>query len=164
VVTLPVAVPGSASHFVPNDEVSVLVVDDEPAMLRALSSGLEARGYRVATAASGRDALDRASLELPDVVVLDLGLPDMDGIDVCRRLRRWMTSPIIVLTADGSEDRKITALDEGADDYVTKPFSMPELLARLRVALRHRRALAALIDDDRIEVGSLRIDVAAHEA
>ena len=79
----------------------------------------------------------------PDLVVLDLGLPDIDGIDVCRQLRRWSRSPIIVLSADGAEDRKVAALDVGADDYVTKPFSMPELMARLRVALRHRELLAS---------------------
>ena len=89
---------------------------------------------------------------------------DIDGIDVCRHLRRWLPSPVIVLTADGAEDRKILALDEGADDYVTKPFSMPELLARVRVAVRHRRALSAVVDADLLLVGDLRIDVAAHEA
>jgi two-component system KDP operon response regulator KdpE len=99
-----------------------------------------------------------------DVVLLDLGLPDMDGVDVCRHLRRWSRAPIIVLTADGEEDRKIRSLDEGADDYVTKPFSMPELLARVAVAARHRRALAAIVDHQYLEVGSLRVDVAAHTA
>jgi two-component system KDP operon response regulator KdpE len=142
----------------------VLVVEDEPGMLRILDTALQARGYRVTTAATGRAALDAATAQEPDIVVLDLGLPDIDGVDVCRHLRRWLHSPIIVVTADGSEDRKVEALDEGADDYVTKPFSMPELLARIRVAARHRKALAAIIDDDTVEIGSLRLDVAAHEA
>ena len=133
-------------------------------MLRVLNTALRARGYRVTTAATGRAALDSASTQEPDIVVLDLGLPDIDGIEVCHHLRRWLRSPVIVLTADGSEDRKVEALDAGADDYVTKPFSMPELLARVRVAARHRKALAGLIDDDTIEVGSLRLDVAAHDA
>jgi two-component system KDP operon response regulator KdpE len=113
---------------------------------------------------TGRAALDAAAEHRPDVVLLDLGLPDIDGVDVCRYLRRWLPSPVIVLTADGAEDRKILALDEGADDYVTKPFSMPELLARVRVAVRHRRALSALVDTDLLDLGDLRIDVAAHEA
>jgi two-component system KDP operon response regulator KdpE len=142
----------------------VLVVEDEPGMLWVLNTALQARGYQVTTAATGRAALDAASTQEPDIVVLDLGLPDIDGIEVCRRLRRWLRSPVIVLTADGSEDRKVEVLDAGADDYITKPFSMPELLARVRVAARHRKALAGLIDDDTIEVGSLRLDVAAHEA
>src|SRR6202022_803680 len=106
----------------------------------------------------------RCAAEDPAVVILDLGLPDLDGIEVCRRMREWSQSPIIVVTADGAEDRKILALDEGADDYITKPFSMPELLARVRVAVRHRRALAAIVDHQYIEVGSLRIDVAGHTA
>ena len=97
-------------------------------------------------------------------MLLDLGLPDIDGVDVCRHVRRWSSAPIIVLTADGEEDRKIQSLDEGADDYITKPFSMPDLLARVRVAARHRRALAAVVDHHYLEVGSLRIDVAAHVA
>jgi two-component system KDP operon response regulator KdpE len=91
--------------------------------------------------------------------VLDLGLPDLDGIDVCRQLRRWYANPILVLTADGDEDRKITALDAGADDYVTKPFSMGEVLARMRVALRHRRVLAAVVPDGELVLGSLVLDV-----
>jgi two-component system KDP operon response regulator KdpE len=145
-------------------EIDVLVIEDEPGMLRVLTTALRARGYRVTTASTGRAGLEAATAKEPDIVVLDLGLPDIDGIDVCRHLRRWLRSPLIVLTADGSEERKVLALDEGADDYVTKPFSMPELLARVRVATRHRRALAPIIDDDCVEIGSLRLDVAAHEA
>src|SRR5687768_1994436 len=105
----------------------VLVVDDEPAIRRAVSAALQARGYKVSTASTGREALSSAASESPAVVVLDLGLPDLDGVEVCRRLREWSEVPIIVLTADGAEDRKVLALDEGADDYITKPFSMPEL-------------------------------------
>jgi two-component system KDP operon response regulator KdpE len=120
---------------------SILIVDDERPLLRVLSAGLEAKGYRTRTALTGATALEAAAVAEPDVTLLDLGLPDLDGIDVCARLRRATNNPIIVLTADGAEDRKIRALDLGADDYVTKPFSMPELLARIRVALRHRRAL-----------------------
>src|SRR6202022_5128811 len=100
----------------------------------------------------------RCAAEDPAVVILDLGLPDLDGIEVCRRMREWSQSPIIVVTADGAEDRKILALDEGADDYVIKPFSMPELLARLRVAVRHSRVLATDVHDGLFEVGDLRVD------
>ncbi len=140
---------------------TVLVVDDEPAILRAVRAGLEARGYRVRTATDGQRAIDMVALEAPDLVVLDLGLPDLDGVDVCRRIRGWTDVPIVVLSADGSDQRKVVALDEGADDYVTKPFSMAELLARVRVALRHRPAQGrAPMDQSVLEVGDLRVDVA----
>lgn len=142
----------------------VLVVEDEAAMARVMSASLQARGYDVTVARSGQDGLDRSAAEDPAVVILDLGLPDIDGIEVCRRMRQWSRAPIIVVTADGAEDRKILALDEGADDYITKPFSMPELLARLRVALRHRRALGPLVDDGVLEVGDVTIDVADRTA
>jgi two-component system KDP operon response regulator KdpE len=147
----------------------VLVVDDEPAILRALRAGLTARGHEVILATSGQAAIDLTALEAPDVVVLDLGLPDIDGVDVCRRIREWSTVPIVVLSAEGSDARKVLALDEGADDYVTKPFSMAELLARLRVALRHRAPAAggpagSPVDDAVLEVGDVRLDVARHEA
>jgi len=147
---------------------TVLVVDDEPAILRAVRAGLEARGYRVRTATTGQAAIDTTALEAPDLVVLDLGLPDIDGVDVCRRIRGWSDVPIVVLSADGSDRRKVVALDEGADDYVTKPFSMAELLARIRVALRHRRAGAdrgpggAPLDESVLEVGDLRVDMGRH--
>lgn len=137
------------------------MVDDEPGILRALSAALRSRGYRVVTAVDGRRAIDAAIDEYPDAVVLDLGLPDLDGIDVCRRIRSWSQVPIIVLTAEGSDRRKVLALDEGADDYVTKPFSMPELLARVRVALRHRFRPAGP-DDAVLDVGDLRVDLAYH--
>ncbi len=139
--------------------VTILVVDDEPAIIRSLSAALTARGYRVLTATTGQEAMDQVLQGSPAAIVLDLGLPDADGIDVCRRIRNWSEIPIIVLTAEGSEDRKVAALDEGADDYVTKPFSMPELLARLRVALRHRRGPALGLDETVLDVGDLRIDV-----
>jgi len=143
-----------------SDGVSVLIVDDEPAIIRALTAALTARRYRVVTATTGQEALDRVMHSTPTAIVVDLGLPDMDGIEVCRRIRTWSDVPIIVLTAEGSEGRKVAALDEGADDYVTKPFSMPELLARLRVALRHRRPPGSDLDEAVHVVGDLRIDVA----
>ena len=145
-------------------DTSVLIIDDDPALLRVLAAGLETRGYLVHSAATGADALDEAGVADVDVVILDLGLPDIDGLDMCTHLRHRTPAPIVVLSADGAEHRKIAALDSGAADYLTKPFSMPELLARLRVALRHGRAMAALVDDDLIQVGLLRIDLGAHQA
>jgi len=139
---------------------TILVVDDEPAILRALTAGLQARGYEVSTATGGAAAVASIATDTPDVVVLDLGLPDLDGLDVVQRVRGWSTVPIIVLSADGSDRRKVAALDLGADDYVTKPFSMPELLARVRVALRHRPGDA---EETVLIVGDLRIDLPKHE-
>jgi two-component system KDP operon response regulator KdpE len=140
----------------------ILVVDDEPAILRALTAALRTRGYDVVTAATGAEALDHAVRHRLDAIILDLGLPDINGIEVCRRLRGWSATPIIVLTVEDAEDRKVEALDEGADDYVTKPFSMQELLARVRVALRHG-SRADVEDATVLEVGDLRIDLARHE-
>ena len=141
----------------------VLVVDDEPALLRAVGAALKARDYEVVTATTGQGAIDAVALDPPDLLVLDLGLPDLDGIEVCRRVREWSDVPIVVLSAEGSEQRKVDALDEGADDYVTKPFSMAELLARIRVALRHRRGDAPSDDEAVLEVGDLTVDLARHE-
>jgi two-component system KDP operon response regulator KdpE len=122
------------------------------------------RGYALDVVATAEAALEQASLRAPDVVVLDLGLPDLDGIEVCRRLRRWFPNPIVVLTADGDEQRKVEALDSGADDYVTKPFSTEELFARIRVALRHRRAVEVVADDAVLQVGDLVVDLGARTA
>ncbi len=141
---------------------TVLVVDDEPAILRAVGAALRARGYGVVTAERGERAIDLIALDCPDLVVLDLGLPDVDGVQVCRRVREWTNVPIIVLSADGADDRKVLALDEGADDYVTKPFSMPELLARVRAALRHRRPSDTPLDEAVLVVGDVRIDISRH--
>ena len=138
---------------------TVLVVDDEPAILRILRGGLSARGYHVITAANGAEALHETAVGEPDVVVLDLALPDVDGVDVCRRIREWSSVPIIVLSSDGAERRKIAALDEGADDYVTKPFSLPELAARIRVALRHRAGTEVATNEPVYVVGDLSVDV-----
>lgn len=140
----------------------VIVVDDDPSICRAVKAGLEARGYQVAVATTGRAAISAIAAKPPDLVLLDLGLPDIDGVDVVSRVREWSDLPIIVLSADGAEHRKVRALDEGADDYVTKPFSMPELLARVRVAERHRTARRAAPDESVYTVGDLTIDVAHH--
>ena len=144
----------------------ILVIDDEPGICRALSAALTARAYEVAIAMSGREARLEIETRAPDVIVLDLGLPDVDGIDLCREIRQRSQTPIIVLTAEGAELRKIRALDEGADDYITKPFSTPELLARVRVALRHRSQAGAAAETDStlLQVGDITIDVAAHRA
>ena len=114
----------------------VLVVDDEPSILRALRINLTARNYEVSTAGDGASGLAAVARDRPDVVILDLGLPDMDGTDVIRGVRGWTSTPIIVLSVWGQESQKVAALDAGADDYVTKPFGMDELLARLRAAIR----------------------------
>jgi len=136
----------------------VLVVDDDRALVRTLAIALGARGFEVATAHTGRDAVRQIALAQPDVVVLDLGLPDQDGVAVCREVRQWSSVPIVVLSAANDEQRKVAALDLGADDYVTKPFGMAELQARLRVALRHRRRPED--PSARIELGPLVVDQA----
>jgi two-component system, OmpR family, KDP operon response regulator KdpE len=138
----------------------ILVIDDEVALLRALGTGLRARGYELVTAETGEDGLIQAAQQEPDVVLLDLGLPDLDGVEVCKRLRKWTAVPVVVLSAHGTEARKVEALDSGADDFITKPFGMAELEARLRVALRHRRALAGSPEEPVLEVGPLVIDMA----
>jgi len=141
----------------------ILVVDDEPAILRALTVALKARGYDVVPATTGQQALDRCATEDPSAVVLDLGLPDLDGLEVLRRIRGWSEVPVLVLTAEGADERKVAALDGGADDYVTKPYSTPELLARLRVALRHQaRDRGDGPETARFGVGDLVVDVARH--
>jgi two-component system KDP operon response regulator KdpE len=119
------------------NEPHVLVIDDEPQILRALRTILSAQNYRVTTARNGEEGLAVAASTQPDVIVLDLGLPDMDGITVCENLRQWTDTPIIILSVRDRERDKVTALDRGADDYLTKPFGIDELLARIRVALRH---------------------------
>ncbi|MBX0331096.1 response regulator transcription factor [Oscillochloris sp. ZM17-4] len=135
----------------------ILVVDDEPQMGRLLKTGLSARGYEVAVAVDGEEALDQAVRWKPDVIVLDLGLPLIDGLEVCRRIRGWSQVPIIVLSARDGEQDKVEALDLGADDYLIKPFGMDELLARIRVALRHSTR-ASVTEEPVLTFGELRID------
>ena len=136
----------------------VLVVDDDRALLRVLSIGLAARGYDVVTARTGNDGVVQASLAQPDVIVLDLSLPDLDGVQVCGRIREFSEVPILVLSALGSEERKVEALDRGADDYVTKPFGMAELEARLRVLLRRSHAVEPA-SPTTVTVGPLTCDL-----
>jgi two-component system KDP operon response regulator KdpE len=141
----------------------ILLIDDDQSLLRALRIGLGARGYEVVLARTAEEGITQASLSDPDVVVLDLGLPDLDGVEVCRRLRQWTQVPVIVLSAAGNEERKVAALDIGADDYVTKPFGMAELEARLRVALR-RRSTQATTEPVVLTVGRVEVDLVHHMA
>jgi two-component system KDP operon response regulator KdpE len=139
----------------------ILVVDDEPQVLRGLSAALRAAGYEPATAATAAEAIDAAALRPPDAVVLDLRLPDGSGVDVCRRLREWTQVPIVVVSAVDEETEKIAALDAGADDYVTKPYAVGELLARLRAALR--RAAGPAGDAPAVRFGDVEVDLALRE-
>ncbi len=140
----------------------VLLVEDEAPMRRFLRVSLGAQGFRIVEAETGSLGLSLAASHNPDVVLLDLGLPDVDGIEIVRGLREWSRVPVIVLSARGREDDKVAALDAGADDYLTKPFGVAELLARVRVALRHAAAGAGG-DESVIELPGLRIDLARRE-
>jgi two-component system, OmpR family, KDP operon response regulator KdpE len=142
----------------------VLAVEDEPEVMRFLRATLPAAGYRVVEAVTGAQALVEAGTRAPDIILLDLGLPDMDGVEVARRIREWSPAPIIVLSARGREPDKIEALDAGADDYLTKPFGVGELLARMRVALRNAARVAASGGETTFAVGALRVDLEGHRA
>jgi len=143
----------------PTNDPLVLVIEDEKPIRRFLRASLTEAGYRVEEAPSGEEGIKRASIHPPDFVILDLGLPGLDGQDVLRRLREWLAVPIIVLSARDQEAQKVEALDAGADDYLTKPFGMGELLARMRTALRHAQPPAS--EGTCYQVGDLRIDLAA---
>ena len=142
-------------------EPLVLVVEDEPQVMRFLRATLPAHGYRVLEAATAAQALVHAQMQLPDLVLLDLGLPDLDGLELTRRIRGWSAVPIVVVSARGQERDKVQALDVGADDYLTKPFGTEELLARMRVALRHAARVAGGAGETLLETGELRVDLAA---
>ncbi len=141
----------------PSNKPSVLVIDDEVQIRRLLRVTLEANGYRVWEAATGGSGIVEAAQRKPDAVILDLGLPDLGGLTVLKRLREWSRVPVLILTVHDADDEKVAALDSGADDYVTKPFSTPELLARLRVALRHAQPLA---ENAVFRSGDLEVDLA----
>ncbi len=139
----------------------ILVVDDEPQIQRAIRTILTEKGFKVTVASSGNEGLTLAAVNEPDIVILDLGLPDMDGVEVCVRLREWTQCPIIILSVRDSEHDKVAALDKGADDYLTKPFGIEELLARVRVALRHsagRQGAQSKV----VRAGELTIDLVWH--
>ncbi len=138
------------------DRQTILVVDDEPQILRVMRVSLPARGYNIVTAADGEQALDEIHKQMPDLIILDLAMPGMGGLEACRRVREFSSVPIIVLSAKGSESDKIAALDMGADDYVTKPFGLDELLARVRAVMR--RTATADADAAVLSVGDLTID------
>lgn len=140
------------------NKTTVLVIDDEVQIRRLLRVSLEASGYRVVEAATGNDGITEAAQRQPDVVLLDLGLPDMEGVAVLKRLREWSRVPVVVLSVREHEEDKIAALDNGADDYITKPFSTGELLARLRVAQRHARPTS---DTTVFRFGDLKLDLTA---
>jgi two-component system KDP operon response regulator KdpE len=143
-----------------SNEPLILIIEDEPPIRRFLRASLNGEGYRLNEASSGAEALRVAAEQPPDLVILDLGLPDIDGQEVLRRLREWLTAPIIVLSARDQELQKIKALDSGADDYVTKPFGIGELLARIRTAIRHANQGSG--DSPAFFLGDLRVDLAAH--
>ena len=139
----------------------ILVIDDEPQILRALRTILTARQFRVSTANRGEEGIALAVAGAPDLIILDMSLPDMDGLEVCRRLREWSQVPIVVLSVRDSERDKVAALDHGADDYLTKPFGIEELLARIRVALRHS-VQASGSKQTIIKAGLMSIDLVQH--
>ena len=144
-----------------NSAPHILVIDDEPQILRAMRTILTEKGFRVTTANRGEEGLALAAANEPDLLILDLGLPDMDGVEVCTRLREWTQIPIIILSVRDGERDKVAALDSGADDYLTKPFGIEELLARVRVALRHsanRKGEQSKL----VRAGELTIDLAWH--
>jgi two-component system, OmpR family, KDP operon response regulator KdpE len=141
--------------------VQILLVDDEVAIQRAMAPMLRSRGYAVTVSGSGRDALQAAERERPDLIILDLGLPDMDGTEVCRQLRERSETPILILSARGAEQDKVAALDQGADDYVTKPFAPEELMARVRAALRRSLGREETLHGQ-LQRGDLTIDFDRH--
>ncbi|HEY2395129.1 MAG TPA: response regulator [Rudaea sp.] len=142
--------------------MQLLAIEDDPQIQRFLTAALEAHGHSLEVAGNAADGLRQATLRQPDVIIVDLGLPDMSGLDVIERLREWFQRPILVLSARSHENDKIAALDRGADDYLTKPFGIGELLARLRVAQRHLAERDGANLQTRIDAGALSIDLAAH--
>ena len=143
-----------------SQETVVLAIEDEPQLVRFLRASLAGHAIRLVDAPTGAAGIAEASTRVPDLILLDLGLPDMDGVEVCRRLREWTRIPILVLSARGQERDKIEALDAGADDYLTKPFGIGELLARIRVALRHAQQGPGT-SQPVIDAGALKIDLAS---
>jgi len=144
-------------------KTTVLLIEDDPQIRRFLRASLASQGYRLIEAAKGMEGIALAASQRPDLIILDLGLPDIDGLSVAKRIREWAATPILVLSARGQERDKVAALDAGADDYVTKPFGMSEFMARMRVALRHAASANAGNDQASFEVGDLRVDLARRQ-
>lgn len=141
----------------------ILIIEDDPPLRRFLRVTLETQAYQIVEASNATDGLRIAASEQPDLIVLDLGLPDLDGLEVIKRLRAWTTIPVIVVSARGKEREKVVALDSGADDYLTKPFGVGELLARVRVAIRRVATVSDGTGDSVFTVNALRVDMAAHQ-
>jgi two-component system KDP operon response regulator KdpE len=152
--------PADASPAATTSGPVIVLIEDAPEIRRFLRATLVDHGYRLVEAATGEEGLQAAETRQPDLIILDLGLPDIDGLEVIRRLRAWSAVPILVLSARGQEADKIAALDRGADDYVSKPFGVGEVLARLRVLLRHAERTVRDVDEDTYEAGDLHVDLA----
>lgn len=145
------------------DNPKILLIEDEQEIRRFLRVSLSNHGYRLVEAGSGQEGVMHAADQQPDLIILDLGLPDMDGMEVIRQVRQWSQVPIVILSARGQDDQKVVALDQGADDYLTKPFSIGELLARIRVALRHVAQSAAGTAEPVFTLDALRVDLARRQ-
>lgn len=142
-----------------NNKQVILIVEDENGISNFISAILTSNDYKVLKCQNGKEAVSMAASYCPDMILLDLGLPDIDGLDVLSRIRQWSDMPVIVVTARGNETEKVKALDLGADDYITKPFGTPELLARIRTAIRHKQKSYNPSETDKIHIGSLDIDI-----
>jgi two-component system KDP operon response regulator KdpE len=142
---------------------TILVIEDEPPLQKFLRITLDSQGYNVIESLTGESGIRHAANDQPDLIILDIGLPDVDGITVTRRIREWSRIPIIVISARGKEQDKVAALDAGADDYLTKPFGVAELMARVRVAMRHQAATRQPAGQAVFEVGQLRVDLLRRE-
>jgi two-component system KDP operon response regulator KdpE len=149
----------SSDEKTPPNRATLLVIEDEPPIRKFLRVTLASQGYRVLEAETGKDGLREAASRQPNLIILDLGLPDLSGLELMRQLREWSAVPVIVVSALGKEQDKIVALDAGADDYLTKPFAVGELLARVRVALRHAASANSTTGDPVFTVGDLRVDL-----
>ncbi len=154
---------GASSTTPAGEKITVLVIEDEPEIRRLLRAALPGQGYRLLEAKTGQEGLSVTASHRPEIVILDLGLPDIDGLDVIRQVREWTSVPIVILSARGKERDKVAALDAGADDYVTKPFGMGELIARMRVALRHAAARGAGERAETVTIGDLSVDLGRRE-
>ncbi len=155
--------PSDPSLGEPTPRPVILLIEDEPQIRRFLRAALDAQGFKLIDVATGEEGVAAAATRQPEAIILDLGLPDMDGLDVIRRVREWSAIPIIVLSARGQERDKIAALDAGADDYVAKPFGVGELLARMRVALRHAARGTGDPGESKFSVGDLQVDLAQRQ-